>query len=37
VALIADTIKGKGVSILENDSLSHVKSLKAEEVDALIN
>jgi transketolase len=35
--LIANTIKGKGVSILENDSLNHVKSLKAEEVDAVIS
>ena len=37
IVLIANTTKGKGVSILENDSLNHVKSLKAEEVDALIS
>ncbi len=30
--LIADTIKGKGVSQLENDILCHVKSLKKEEI-----
>ena len=29
--LIADTVKGKGVPQLENDSLSHIKSLKEEE------
>ena len=30
--LIANTIKGKGVSQLENDSLCHIKSLKEEEI-----
>jgi len=36
IALIANTIKGKGVSILENDSLNHVRSLKKEDIDAVI-
>jgi len=36
VVLIANTIKGKGVPSLETDSLSHVKNLKAEEVDAIL-
>lgn len=30
--LIANTIKGKGVSQLENDVLCHIKSLKEEEI-----
>jgi len=34
--LIAETIKGKGVASLEKDSLSHVKSLKPEEIDLLL-
>jgi len=34
--IIADTIKGKGVPRLETDCLSHIKSLKAEEIDALL-
>jgi len=34
--LIADTVKGKGVSRLECDSLSHIKNLSAQEVDELI-
>jgi len=34
--LIADTIKGKGVSELENDHLCHIKSLKADRVDELL-
>jgi len=34
--LIADTIKGKGVPILETDPLSHVKNIKAEEIDRVI-
>lgn len=34
--LIAHTIKGKGVSSLETDGLSHVKNLKAEEIDAIL-
>lgn len=33
--LIADTIKGKGVKSLETDSLSHIKSLKPEEIDII--
>jgi len=34
--LIAHTIKGKGVPRLETDPLSHVKNLKAEEIDAIL-
>lgn len=34
--LIANTIKGKGVSRLETDSLSHIKSLNPVEIDELI-
>jgi len=34
--LIAHTIKGKGVPRLETDALSHVKNLKAEEIDAIL-
>ncbi len=34
--LIADTIKGKGVARLETDSLSHVKNLSLDEVNAII-
>lgn len=34
--LIAHTIKGKGVPSLETDALSHVKNLKAEEIDAIL-
>jgi len=34
--LIADTIKGKGVSRLENDPLCHIKNLSPEEVDKII-
>jgi transketolase len=34
--LIADTVKGKGVPSLETDSLSHIKNLKPEEVDKII-
>lgn len=34
--LIADTIKGKGVPSLETDHLSHIRSLKPEEIDAII-
>lgn len=34
--LIANTIKGKGVPSLETDSLSHTKTLKAEEIDLII-
>jgi len=34
--LIANTVKGKGVSRLETDPLSHIKNLKTEEAEALI-
>jgi transketolase len=34
--LIANTVKGKGVPSLENDSLSHIRSLKPEVIDQLI-
>lgn len=34
--LIADTIKGNGVPRLERDSLCHIKALKPEEIDALL-
>lgn len=34
--LIANTIKGKGVPSLETDSLSHIKSLRTEEIDKAI-
>ena len=34
--LIADTRKGKGVSTLENDPLCHVKSLKPDEIDNIL-
>ncbi|MBU2044113.1 MAG: transketolase [Candidatus Omnitrophica bacterium] len=34
--IIAQTKKGKGVPKLENDSLCHVRSLSAQEVDALV-
>lgn len=34
--LIANTIKGKGVQQLENDTLCHVKSLKDYEIDNII-
>jgi len=35
-AIIANTIKGKGVPLLENDPLCHVKSLTEGEVDDLL-
>ena len=35
-AFIADTVKGHGVPAMEESSLSHVMSLKPEEVDRLI-
>ncbi|MBI5643605.1 MAG: transketolase [Deltaproteobacteria bacterium] len=35
--IIAETIKGKGVPRLETDCLSHIKSLKEAEVDALLD
>ncbi len=34
--LVANTRKGKGVRVLEDDPLCHVKSLKADEVDAIL-
>jgi transketolase len=34
--VIANTIKGKGVPSLENDSLSHIRMLKADEIDRII-
>ena len=35
-ALIADTVKGKGVTRLESDSLCHIRALKIDEIDQLI-
>jgi transketolase len=35
-ALVADTVKGKGVSDLEKDSLCHVKTINAEEIDKIL-
>lgn len=35
-ALIADTIKGKGVPALEGDRLCHIRSLSAETIDSLL-
>ncbi len=34
--LIANTVKGKGVPSLENDPLSHIKNIKPEEIDKVI-
>ena len=34
--LIADTVKGKGVPSLEKDSLSHIRTLKEEEINTAI-
>lgn len=34
--LIADTVKGKGVTELENDHLCHIKSLKIDRVEELL-
>jgi transketolase len=34
--LIADTVKGKGVTELENDHLCHIKSLKTDRVEELL-
>lgn len=36
-ALIADTIKGKGVPKLENDALCHIKSLAPEDIDNIVD
>ena len=35
--LIADTCKGKGVDALENDSLCHVKTLTARQIDQVLS
>jgi transketolase len=35
-ALIANTIKGKGVPKLESDPICHIKSLSAEEIDSIL-
>jgi transketolase len=34
--LLANTVKGKGVPILETDPLSHVKNLKPEEIERIM-
>jgi len=34
--IIANTVKGKGVPGLEGDKLSHIKSVKPEEIDRLV-
>lgn len=34
--LVANTIKGKGVPSLESDPLSHIKSIRPEEIDRVI-
>ena len=34
--LIADTLKGKGVKVLEDDPLCHVKSLRADVIDSIL-
>ncbi|QUX97723.1 transketolase [Marinomonas sp. CT5] len=34
--LIAHTLKGRGIPSIENDSLSHIKGVKTEELDQLI-
>lgn len=34
--LIADTVKGRGVSVLENDPLCHIRNLSREEVGKMI-
>lgn len=34
--VIADTIKGKGIDFLENDPLSHVKTLNKKEIDSIL-
>ncbi|MBF0609393.1 MAG: transketolase [Magnetococcales bacterium] len=34
--LVANTIKGKGIPQLENDSLCHIKSLKVQEINNLL-
>lgn len=35
-AVIADTIKGKGVPVLESDTLCHIKSLSAQELETAL-
>ncbi|KJU84070.1 transketolase domain-containing protein [Candidatus Magnetobacterium bavaricum] len=34
--LVANTVKGKGIPQLENDSLCHIKSLKVDEINNLL-
>ena len=34
--LIAETVKGKGVPLLENDALCHIRTLTPEQVDAMM-
>ena len=34
-ALVANTVKGRGVPVLENDPICHVRTLKPDEVDRL--
>jgi transketolase len=34
--LLANTVKGKGVPILETDPLSHVKNLRPEEIERIV-
>jgi transketolase len=34
--IVADTVKGKGVPSLEGDSLSHIRVMKPEEVDEIV-
>jgi transketolase len=36
LAVIANTVKGKGVPRLETDSLCHIKALPPEEIDRLL-
>ena len=36
VAVVADTVKGRGVERLERDPLCHIRSLGAEEVDRIL-
>lgn len=34
--LIANTVKGKGIPLLETDPLSHIKNIKPEDIDGVI-
>ena len=36
IVVIADTIKGKGVSFMENDVLWHYRTARGEEYDAAL-